>query len=379
MRATLATARVEWTRFFRDRIATFTTVALPIVLVLLIGLSFGQSAEKLPVGLLLQDPGPLGTSLVAELEDSPAIDVQVYTDRTDMYRDIRMGLLGGGLQVPADGQPVQIYVEQASTGAGVVMSTVDAAAARISTRQTAIEVLSGQVPEAKARAAVDRAVADVPAVAVDARAIGTVTEMEANRFASAIPSQLMLFTFLNGLLGAAALVQARQLGVFQRTLAAPHGLGVYVSGLGLSRFLIALLQAAILLGLGLVSFRVHLGDPVAIVTLVFLYSVIASAAGMLLGAVARTPGQAVAVAVPTGIVMGMLGGTMWPLSVVGPTMQRIGHMTPQAWAMDAWNSIINDGASVAGVAVQLGVLAAFAAALAILAVWALGRHARSGH
>ena len=70
---------------------------------------------------------------------------------------------------------------------------------------------------------------------------------------------------------------------------------------------------------------------------------------------------------------------MWPLSVVGPTMQRIGHVTPQAWAMDAWNLIINDGASVAGVAVQLGVLAAFAAALAILAVWALGRHARSGH
>jgi len=379
MRATLATARVEWTRFFRDRVATFTTVALPIVLVLLIGLSFGQSAEKLPVGLLLQDPGPLGTSLVAELEDSPAIDVQVYTDRTDMYRDIRMGLLGGGLQVPADGQPVQIYVEQASTGAGVVMSTVDAAAARISTRQTAIEVLSGQVPEAKARAAVDRAVADVPPVSVSTRAIGTVTEMEANRFASAIPSQLMLFTFLNGLLGAAALVQARQLGVFQRTLAAPHGLGVYLSGLGFSRFLIALLQAAILLGLGLVSFRVHLGDPVAIVTLVFLYSVIAAAAGMLLGAVARTPGQAVAVAVPAGVIMGMLGGTMWPLSVVGPTMQRIGHVTPQAWAMDAWSLIINDGASVAGVGLQLAVLAGFAAVLAMLAVWALGRHARSGH
>src|SRR5690606_1294528 len=109
MRAVLATARTEWVRYFRDRIAMFTTLALPVVLVLLIGLSFGQSSDRLPVGMLLSDPGPLGTSLVAELEQSPAIDVQQYDDRNDMYRDIRMGLLAGGVDVPADGEPVQIY------------------------------------------------------------------------------------------------------------------------------------------------------------------------------------------------------------------------------------------------------------------------------
>lgn len=377
MRAVLATARTEWVRYFRDRIALFSTLALPVVLVLLIGLSFGQSADRLPVGMLQSDPGPLGTSLVAELEQSPAIDVEQYSDRNELYRDIRMGLLGGGVEVPPDGEPVQIYVQQASTGAGVVVSTVNSAAAQISTRATAIDALKG-VPPAAARAAVDQAMTDVPSVDVATRAIGAVNEMDENRFASAVPSQLMLFTFLNGLLGAAALVQARQLGVFQRTLAAPHGLGVYLSGLGLSRFFIALLQAAILLGLGVLWFGINLGDPVAVIALVFIYSVIASAAGMLLGGVARTPGQAVAVAVPAGIVLGMLGGCMWPLSVVGTTMQRIGHLTPQAWAMDSWNAIINEGAGVGGIATYLAVLIGFAVVLSALAVWALGRHARTG-
>ena len=120
---------------------------------------------------------------------------------------------------------------------------MNSAAAQISTRATAIDALSEQIPTQKARAAVDQAMADIPSVEVATRAIGAVNEMDENRFASAVPSQLMLFTFLNGLLGAAALVQARQLGVFQRTLATPHGLGVYLSGLGLSRFLIAILQA----------------------------------------------------------------------------------------------------------------------------------------
>ena len=116
---------------------------------------------------------------------------------------------------------------------------------------------------------------------------------------------------------------------------------------------------------GRVSPAIHSGDPVAALTLVFIYSVIASAAGMLLGAVARTPAQAVAVAVPGGIVLGMLGGTMWPL-------------TPQAWAMDSWNAIINDGAGLAGIGGYLAVLIGFAVGLSALAVWALGRHARSG-
>ncbi len=99
---------------------------------------------------------------------------------------------------------------------------------------------------------------------------------------------------------------------------------------------------------------------------------------MLLGGLTRTSGQAVAVAVPAGIVFAMLGGCMWPLSVVGQTMRTIGHFTPHAWAMDSWNKIMNDGAGLAGVAGELGVLVGFAVTLSVLAVWALSRHARTG-
>lgn len=378
MTATLATARVEWVRFFRDRAALFSTIALPIVLVLLIGLSVGQAKPQLAVGVLERSPGPLGTSLIAELEKSPALQVSVYTERADLYRDIRMGLVGGGVEVPPDGEAVQVFVQLASTGAGVVMSSVNAAAAQVGTRAVAIDVLEEQVGADQARAAVDQAISAVPAVTVATRTVGTATQADTNGFALAVPSQLILFTFLNGLLGAGTLVQARQLGVFRRMLAAPHGIGVYVSGLGLSRFLIAMLQAVILLGLGLLMFGVRLGDPVAVVTLVLVYSVIAAAAGMLLGAVVRTPGQAAAIGVPLGIVFGMLGGCMWPLSVVGPTMRVIGHLTPHAWAMDAWNQVINDGAGVTGIGTQLGVLVAVAAVLSVLAVWTLGRRARAG-
>ena len=210
----------------------FSTIALPIVLVLLIGLSFGQSGSRLPVGLLSENPGPLGTSLISELEESAAVDVRLYTRPPRPVSGHPHGDGGGGVDACGRLTRVQVYVQQASSGAGVILSTVNAAAAQVSTRAVAVDVLSGDVPVARAEAAVDDALAQVLPVTVAARSPGTVNEMEENRFASAVPSQLMLFVFLNGLLGASALVQARQLRVFQRTLATPHGLGVYLSGLG---------------------------------------------------------------------------------------------------------------------------------------------------
>ena len=373
---TLSTARVEWVRFFRDRIAMFSTIAMPIVVVLLIGLSFGGAGDRLGVGVLAPAPGPLGQQFLSALERSPGLDVTTYADTRDLYRDIRMGLLSGGVEVPPDGQAVRIDVPQTSQDYGPLVAAVNGVVAQVGTRAIAVQVLSADVPQAKAEQAVASAEGSVPSLEVTTRTVGAVSAMDANRFGSAVPSQLMLFMFLNGLIAAAALVQARELGVFRRTLAAPQGLRVYLGGLGASRFGIAMLQAAILLGLGVLSFRIDLGAPSAWVPLVVVYGVICAAAGMLLGAIVRTPGQAVAVAIPMGIVFGMLGGTMWPLSVVSPVMRAIGHFTPQAWAMDAWNLIINEGSGFA--TRQMAVLLVYAVVLSVLALWALGRHARTG-
>ena len=69
----------------------------------------------------------------------------------------------------------------------------------------------------------------------------------------------------------------------------------------------------------------------------------------------------------------MLGGAMWPLEVVPPFMRVIGHLTPHAWAIDAWGAVVNDGARFGGVALELGVLAAVTVALGLVSVVLLRR------
>ena len=48
-------------------------------------------------------------------------------------------------------------------------------------------------------------------------------------------------------------------------------------------------------------------------------------------------------------------------------MRVVGHVTPHAWAMDAWIKLVFAGDSVAAIVPQLAVLAAFAAVLGVFA------------
>ena len=64
---------------------------------------------------------------------------------------------------------------------------------------------------------------------------------------------------------------------------------------------------------------------------------------------------------------------MWPLAIVPQPMRVVGHLFPQAWAMDAFIALIAKGEDITGIALQLAVLAAFAVALLALATWRLRR------
>ena len=96
---------------------------------------------------------------------------------------------------------------------------------------------------------------------------------------------------------------------------------------------------------------------------VVLFALASTGAAMLLGSWARSEAQVTSLAPPLGIGLGMLGGCMWPLEIVGPTMRAIGHATPHAWAVDAFIEVVGGGATLVDVGPQLAALAAFAVGL----------------
>jgi ABC-2 type transport system permease protein len=177
--------------------------------------------------------------------------------------------------------------------------------------------------------------------------------------------------FITSLAGAAGLIEARRLGVTRRLVATPTSTGTILFGEALSRFAVAILQGLIIFGVGWLVFGVDWGDPPAALLLVTVFALVGTGVGMLLGAVLGNAEQATSIGPPVGIALGMLGGCMWPLAIVPEPMRVVGHLFPQAWAMDAFIALIAKDAGLAGITRQLAVLAAFAAALLVLATWRL--------
>jgi ABC-2 type transport system permease protein len=374
--------RTELRRYVQDKVALFTLVLMPLLLVFLIGSAFASGPTEFVVGVVDRDGTAASAQLVAALEDADTLQTQSYTDERELRRDIRLSTLSGGVLIPegyasdvADGRTVEVAVvtTQADQGSPAVIAAVSGALAQegaVLAAAAFVADTTGAPPEA-AESVARAAEAQMPTVSVET--VGTVRPEDESQFTRATFSQLVLFVFLNGMVAAAALVQTRQLGIGRRAMSAPINAGTFVTGVAGSRVTLGLLQSAILLLAGVLAFGVTWGDPAAVTVLVLVWAVVAAGAGMLLGSLARTVDQAIAIAVPSSIAMAMLGGTMWPLDVVGPAMRAVGHLTPHAWAMDAWSAIVNDGAGVAGIATELAVLGALAVVLLAVASVTLRR------
>jgi ABC-2 type transport system permease protein len=80
-------------------------------------------------------------------------------------------------------------------------------------------------------------------------------------------------------------------------------------------------------------------------------------------------GQANSVGTLLGLTLAPLGGGWWPLEIVSETMQRIGHLSPIAWAMDAFRDLIFYGGGFAAILPEVAVLLAAAVALFSFGVW----------
>jgi len=133
------------------------------------------------------------------------------------------------------------------------------------------------------------------------------------------------------------------------------------------------MQSAGLLAVGVLIFGVHWGNPAGVVLVLAVLSLAYSGAAALISLQSRTEEQAISVAVVLGIVCGLLGGCMYPLDVVGPAVRALGHVVPQAWAMDAFVKLIYNHAGLSAVLPEVGALAVFAVVLGALALRAYAR------
>ena len=378
----LEIARVSMLRSFRDRMGLFFIVALPVILVIVLGMTYGgMNAAR--VGVSDEDGTALSAGLIADLRtvDTP-IAIRRFDTAADLRDAVQRGFVEIGLAIPSgydaaargDGPVAVEIVAQPQSFATAVRAAVAAAVSRQSALVSAarFSAATNKVPfDTALAAALDRSMT-IPGVAVSLEPIGEATA-NPNGFAVGAQSQVILFMFLTSLTGAAVLISTRQLGISRREFSTPTGVGTIVVGEALGRFAFALFQGGFIVVASVILFGVDWIDPLAVGAVIVAFALVAAGAAMLLATLASNEHQLSALAPALGMIFGLLGGTMVPIDVFPSVMKTLSQVTPHAWAMDALRSVTLRGGDLVSIAPNLAVLAAFAVVLLSLATFRFRR------
>jgi ABC-2 type transport system permease protein len=378
----LAIARNNLVRMFRDRSAIFFIFIFPLALILLIGLQFGGSfAPRL--GVLAPSPGAVAAEIIENLEAAEGVEVVVLDDEAALIEGVERGSLSAALSVPADfdqrlaaGEESELGLIARPSGVGATLLPIVSEVVQ----QSALAANAAAFVAAQDLASFDEALAIARSIEsqVEVAAI-TITEVgEAlfpaglGRFDLGASSQLVLFMFITALSGAAVLIQTRVLGLSRRMLSTPTSVRTIIGGEAAGRFVVVAVQGLYIMAGALLIFGVDWGDLLGALAIVVAFSAVGAGAAMLLGTIFRNAEQAGGVGVIVALGMAALGGAMLPIQLFSPTLQRIAHLTPHAWALDGFAKIRDQG-GVLDIGPELGVLALYALILLLIASWRLRR------
>ncbi|MEX1134607.1 MAG: ABC transporter permease [Acidimicrobiia bacterium] len=368
-------------RMLRERSNIFFVFIFPLALILLIGAQFGGDVDPV-IGLYMADDDQLAVAIAEEVESEDTLDVRRFETAEELTSSVERGTSQAGLFIPGGldevaeaGERVEIGFVSRPDGFGPqIQSVVGAAVSRVMT-----PVAAASFASEKTGAPFDEALE--VAIAEEAAAPGLGTQVTAvgealfpptlGRFDLGASSQLVLFVFLTALAGSAALILSRQLGISRRMLSTPTSTGTIVVGEGTGRWAVAMVQGLYIILVTFLIFRVDWGDPLGAVLILITFSAVGAGAGMLMGAVFSNDAQASGIGIILSIGLAALGGAMLPIELFSPTMQKVAHITPHAWALDGFAELVRRNGTVVDILPELGVLTAYAVVLLALAAWRL--------
>lgn len=352
MKQSVTLALLQFRLVLRSKGTLLVMFGLPLLLTLIFGVlvgggSGGADEQTYPIAAVNQDQSAAADRLMETLRNEKALEIEVVTE-PEMLKLFSDKKVMAGLVIPEG------YGEALASGNDPVVRLITAPGG--GNLEVAVRPVISRVV---ARAARERQGSAIPVHSEVLHRSGADTEGISSVGSSAMGFSIM-FIMMVVLQLSGVILQERQHGTWGRLLTTPSTRTAILGGYLLSFLITGMFQFLVLVAGSRYLFGVSWGPMLPLAAMGFGFVLCSSGLGLLLAGLVRTAEQQRTIGTLVVVATSMLGGVFWPLEFVGETMQRIGYLTPQAWAMDGFREVMLRGGAWDALSTPLAVLVGMA-------------------
>ena len=369
---------------FRDRAALVFMLLAPFLLTIGMGFVTGRFSgsssglSDIPVVIVNLDNEQLGNALadvfasqeLAELmEPTESSDPEAARQLIDDDEAAAAVIIPEGFTrsiIPAEEtalnesfvqpEPVKIEVyanPSRPTSSGVVKAIVDEFVSRVEEGRTSgmtsiVQLIqAGLLDPQSAEREASALFQDVEQTENTTITLKTNTEgaeaVEFDILAYMAPGMALLFLMYTVSYGGRSILAERSQGTLPRLLVSPTSTLQVLGGKVLGIFFMGVAQVGILILASTILFGVKWGDSLGLAVLILATVLGATGWGLLITAIARTPGQVASLGTATMLIFGILGGSFIDLDQMPALVQTLSKITPNAWSLDGFTTLALGG------------------------------------
>jgi ABC-2 type transport system permease protein len=328
----------------RNTVLILSSLGLGLISILAFGWLFGSGGGiHLALGIANEDTSPISTQMVHNLQGQQGLTISTGTKQAELsslqngQRDVVLVLPPSfGQDLNAGQATIQVYYNQSDpTTLGYARSAVTS-------------IVSGLNQQLTGR--------PMP-VLLSEQAVSVHRQAEVDFLT---PGMLGVMLMWANLAVGMVLVSWRKQGIMKRLAATPLRSGTLISAQMVARLFLSIAQAAILLAVAMLLFKVQVYGTWGALALVIVVGATAMMAiGFIVGSFARSEDAAQSLVFLISFPMMFLGGSYFSVAGAPAFLQPVINFLPLTHLNDALRQIINNGASLAAIQSDLLVLLAW--------------------
>ena len=389
MRAAFLIATKDLKERLRDRTAILIAVVVPLVLAFIFSAILGGATgdtKAIPLGYVDEDGGAVAQAFVqqvlGEVEKAGIVSLHSEASVDTATGLVKRGKLYALIVIPPNfTQAVQSGAPAAMQVIGNVDSPVSAAIARsivggyvaeLNRVRIAVATAAGGDPSAltpeelntlASKAASAQAAVVVQDVSSQAK------QLDAKSFYAA--GMAVFFVFFSVQFGVTSLLEERNDGTLARLLVAPIGRTAVLAGKLLTSFLVGIISMGVLVVATSLLFGAKWGSPAGVAILIVAAVLAATGITAVIAGFARDAEQAGNAQTVVSVVLGLLGGTFFPVSQAPGIVSTLTFIAPQAWFLRGLGDL--RGGDLSAVTLPALAMLAFAVVAGAVGVFRLRR------